>query len=239
MDGMSVTATDQTNTPSTAGWSIGDKSHYHSGGTWQIDHSDAGMFRVSAMPIPHLGASNVAATGATLTLSDYEGAWRYKYTSPAAPAGQCSSEIGAGTSTATLSNLTPGETYTFKAYSDSSCSSSNEIATAAAFTTIKLSASNVTGTGATLTLVGHSAAWRYKYTAPATPAGQCSAEISAGTSTAALTGLAPGVSYTFKAYSDSTCTSANEITDSRIGRGVRHAQAHRVQSRRHRRDADA
>ena len=156
-----------------------------------------------------LTASNIAATGATLTLAGHSTAWRYKYTVPAG--GQCSAEeIAAGTATATLSDLDENTSYTFKAYSDSSCNTEIGGASAAFTTLSSLTASNVTGTGATLTLAGHTEAWRYKYTVPATPAGQCSAEIAAGTATATPANLTPGTSYTFKAYSDSACNT--EIT---------------------------
>ena len=55
----------------------------------------------------------------------------------------------------------------------------------------------------------HTAAWRYKYTS-LTPAGTCSPEIPAGTTTASLTALAGNTRYTFKAYSHSGCST--EIT---------------------------
>ena len=69
-----------------------------------------------------------------------------------------------------------------------------------------LAASNVQATTATLTISGHSnAAWYYKYTVPATPAGSCSSVVASGTTTASLTGLTQGTTYTFAAYSDSNC----------------------------------
>ena len=67
-----------------------------------------------------------------------------------------------------------------------------------------LSVSKVSSTTATLTIAGHTGAWYYKYTVPATPAGTCSWPDRTGT--ASLTGLQPGTSYTFKAYSNNTCT---------------------------------
>ena len=71
-----------------------------------------------------------------------------------------------------------------------------------------LSVSKVSSTTATLTIEGHAGAWYYKYSVPATPAGTCSWPDRTGT--ASLTGLTPGTSYTFKAYSDNTC--ATELT---------------------------
>ena len=149
--------------------------------------SHSGRFRVSATANPILSASAVTDTSATLTLSgDHVGDWHYK--ANAAPYTGCSSAVSSGTTTATLTNLTAGESYTFKAYSDGSCS--NEItatATDADFTTLTLASSNVTDTTATLTISGHTAAWRYKYTTPT--GGTCSDEIPAGTSTADVMGL--------------------------------------------------
>ena len=69
----------------------------------------------------------------------------------------------------------------------------------------------VTATDATLRISHHSGAWYYKQTTPA--GGVCSSQIQA-TSTATttpITGLSPGTDYTYKAYSDSTCTT--ELTD--------------------------
>ena len=76
--------------------------------------------------------------------------------------------------------------------------------------TVTLSSSAITPTTATLTLANNSSTWYYKKTAP-TPAGTCSSS-QAGTVTALnLTGLSASTSYTYKAYSDSGCTTANEI----------------------------
>ena len=151
-----------------------------------------------------LAAGTPTATTNTLTIAGHTGDWYYKYTAPATPAGTCSSAVTAGTSSVNLTNLSEGTTYTFKAYSDSECTT--ELATAADFTTLaSLTASNVRAATATLTLAGHSGAWRYKYTAPATPAGTCSSEIGSGTSTASPTALTAGTTYTFKAYSDNSC----------------------------------
>ena len=75
-----------------------------------------------------------------------------------------------------------------------------------------LTASNVTATTATLTIANRTTAWHYKHTTPAS--GTCSEAVAAGTATADLTGLEPGTSYTFKAYSDSSCNSNTALTPS-------------------------
>ena len=77
-----------------------------------------------------LAASEVEATTATLTISNYIGDWYYKYTSPSG--GDCSSDA-VSTSEEDINGLSSNTSYTFKAYSDSSCST--ELATAPAFLT--------------------------------------------------------------------------------------------------------
>ena len=146
-----------------------------------------------------LTASNVTATSATLTLTGSTAAWYYKYTVPSTPAGTCTyvSAYRAGTP----GNLAPGTTYTFKAYSDSSCTT--ELATAASFTTpASLTPTTLASTSATLTLGGHTGNWYLQQTAPTL--GTCSTAIT-GT-THSLGSLTMGATYTFKAYSDSSCT---------------------------------
>ena len=86
-----------------------------------------------------LTVSAITSTGATLTIGNHGGAWRYKYTSP--NGGTCSSEVAAGTSSATVSTLTADTAYTFKAYSDGTCAT--ELATASSFTTLLAKVSNV------------------------------------------------------------------------------------------------
>ena len=154
---------------------------------------------------PTLTTSNPSATGVTLNLANYSGAWHYKYTVPTTPAGTCSGAVT--TASATVGSLTPGTAYTFKAYSDSGCAT--EIATAASFTTpASLTASAITTTTATLTLAHatHTANWSLRETAPST--GTCADKTSA---THSLSSLTAGAEYTYKAYSGSGCTTANEI----------------------------
>ena len=70
---------------------------------------------------------------------------------------------------------------------------------------VTFSAGTATAAGMTLTIDNWSAAWRYKRTAPSV--GSCSSEVSAGTSSKAVTGLDSNTAYTFKAYSDRNCSS--------------------------------
>ena len=80
--------------------------------------------------------------------------------------------------------------------------------------TLTLTASNVAATTATLTIVHHTDAWYYKATSG--PHTSCQGPVTAGTSTASLTGLTSGTSYTYSAYSDSGCSTllatASEFT---------------------------
>ena len=98
-----------------------------------------GLFRVSANPA--LTATEVAATSANLNLFNHAGDWYYKHTTPAG--GTCSTSAVSGT-TADVTELTAGTTYTFKAYSDSACAT--EIAGASAFTTLGVSVNNLAET---------------------------------------------------------------------------------------------
>ena len=87
-----------------------------------------------------LTASNITATGATLTLTGHYGNWYVKQTTPT-PAGTCSSAISGATHT--VAGLSPITAYTFAAYADSGCA--NPIARAT-FTTGGLSVSNLSET---------------------------------------------------------------------------------------------
>ena len=87
-----------------------------------------------------LTASGITASGATLTLAGHSGDWYVKKTSPT-PAGTCSAAISG--STHDLTGLLPVETYTYSAYSDSSC---NTLLATAAFTTSGVSVSNMSET---------------------------------------------------------------------------------------------
>ena len=104
-----------------------------------------------------------------------------------------------------MTGLNPGATYTYKAYSDSTCTT--EIASETFTTPASLTASSITATTATLTIAGHAGAWRYK--ADKAPHTACSSAVS--TTTKDLAGLSAGTTYTYTAYSDSTCTS--EVAD--------------------------
>ena len=81
--------------------------------------------------------------------------------------------------------------------------SAHNVATALDDEDQALAASSVASTSATLTLSNHAGAWYYRQQLP--DEGDCSSQIPARTATASLTGLAPGTSYLFAAFSDSSC----------------------------------
>ena len=194
----------QTLNPLGNGWEIGDSSGRHSaaGGWTAAPGSDSGRFSVIASVNPTLSASNVTATSAKLTLNSPQGKWHYKQTAPSA--GTCS-DAHNRTTTDAITNLAPGVEYTYKAYSDSACST--EIA-AVTLTMPTLAASNITDDGATLTLGGsYTGNWYHKQTAPS--GGTCSSTVSGTIDN--ITGLDAGASYVFEAYSDSGCTPANRL----------------------------
>ena len=152
-------------------------------------------------PAVTLTPSDATTTSLKLTIANHSGSWYYKYTTP--DGGQCSNAVS-GTTTI-VSSLSSNTSYTFKAYSDSNCAT--ELATATTVSTpapaVILTPSDATTTSLKLTIANHLGSWYYKYTTPS--GGQCSNAVS-GTTTI-VGSLSSDTSYTFKAYSDSGCTS--------------------------------
>ena len=188
--------------PSNNGWGIG-YNHYTSESNWTTD-TPADWARakfVFATSPGSLTSSGVTKSGATLTIASHSGSWYYKATS--GPHTSCSS-AQSGT-TATLSGLTAGTTYTYSTYNDSGCAT---LLATVAFTTVAvptLSAGSIGATNAVLTIANHTGNWYYK--ADTGPHTSCSSVQSGATAT--LTTLTAGTTYTYKAYSDSGCTTAN------------------------------
>ena len=112
-----------------------------------------------------------------------------------------------GTSVSGIAGYQDG-THAVAAYSDGGCKF--HIASSS-FTLLSpsLTTSGVTSTGATLNIASHSGQWWYQ--ANTGPDASCQGPVASGTSTKALTGLTGGTAYIYSAYSDSTCTSANEL----------------------------
>ena len=140
-----VTASDdETNAPSTAGWSIANVAKYKRNVTWTDEADSAtGMFRVTATENPALSAGSITTTGATLTIANYAGSWYYK--ADAGPDTTCQGPVSA--TTKTLSGLTSNRTYTYSVYSASGCADTS-LVTTAQFAAGAVSVSNLDETSA-------------------------------------------------------------------------------------------
>ena len=159
----------------------------------------------AAFTTPSFTVSNIEDTTATLAMNDYGGHWWYKADS--GPHNTCQS-VSNPRSPVSLAGLTKGTRYHYEAFSANGCAD-DDFLTDVYFTTTAtlLTASSITNNSATLTIDGHDGNWYYK--ANANPHTTCSAAQTG--STASLSSLTSGTEYTYKAYSDSTCTTANEV----------------------------
>ena len=124
----------QTAQPSDNGWDIEfahNKQHSPTERAWE-SYSDYHIVGITfeTLPAPELTASNVAVTTATLTIANHTGNWYHKHTGAGAT---CDGPVS-GT-TKSLTGLTANTTYTYSAYSDSSCTTGNLLATATGFIT--------------------------------------------------------------------------------------------------------
>ena len=163
-----------------------------------------------------LSASSVTATGATLTIANHGGgAWYYKHTNTGAT---CDGPVAAGTSSKALTGLTAGTSYTFSAYSDSTCTTGNLLATASQFTTPSLTASNVGTTTARITVAGHTGQWWYM--ADTGPHTTCQGPVASGTSYKDLTGLTAGSFYVYSAYSATGCADTVKLASAGVATAV-------------------
>ena len=207
----------QTNQPNDAGWQIGNVSYRgeqtrstsipgYPAISWDSSStSGAGMFELVVKEAASLDATDISASAATLTVSEYGGVWWYKRTSPSGSSACHRVEVGPA---ARLSGLTASTSYTYKAYDKSGCATADEIADETFSTTTasapSLAASGITATTATLTVSNHTAAWHYQ--ADTGPDTACGGPVAANTATKALAGLTAGTAYTYRAYSDSGCS---------------------------------
>ena len=125
-----TTSDNESLTPSGNGWSIANASVAKDGaGAWYVHSaSQSGQISVTAdtqsTAPPSFTASAVTDTTATLTLVGRSGAWWLKETAP--NSGTCTA--GEADYSHALSSLTQSTTYTYKAYSDSTCTDANELA---------------------------------------------------------------------------------------------------------------
>ena len=180
---------------------------------------------------PTLRASAVTQTGATLTRSHFTGTWYYK--ADKAPHTACSAaQTG---NTVALTGLTAGTSYTYRAYSDSTCTT--ELTTATTRRAVHgaeggrdAARRHDRGDGARLTIGNHGGAWwhqGYRTCRRGTAYFHClptaCTAVASGTARVTLTGLTPDAAYTWKAYSDRRCTA--EADDRRDGRGLHRCRA--------------
>ena len=151
-----------------------------------------------------LAASAVKETTATLTITGRTTAWWYKGNQAGA---RCTS-VAANTTTASLTGLTGGTSYIYKAYGAAGCNAANLISTAATVSTVGLTAESLAQASATLTIANWTAAWWYQGNQTGA---QCTS-VAQNVSTASLA-LTAGTNYIYTAYSAAGCTSANQIAD--------------------------
>ncbi len=184
---------------------------------WVADYSDGKLYTYHSPPLTRsLSADDATASSMRLTIAWHTGNWWYKYTSPSG--GQCSANPVTTASTR-VTGLAPDRTYTFAAYSDSSCSSSKLLATASALETrgSRLTLSNFSTTtnayDVTLTLanwvISKDGNWYYK-TQLSGSRGNC-VQASTNPYTVDDFSFSANETHTFSAYSDSACGSASKI----------------------------
>ena len=196
--------------PDENGWSIGFDHYRRSTPTWQAYTTSKKIAEIVFATNPSLTASSIGMTTATLTTGGYSGSWYYKHTNTGAT---CDGPVAAGTSTKALTSLTAGTSYTYSAYSDSTCTTGNLIATAAQFTT-QVSVSNLSETSDGRLFVGGAAAtnnaWATSFSVPSGSTNYILNSITA--KFGAKTSGAPG-DIAAKIYSDSSGKPGTEVAN--------------------------
>ena len=164
----------------------------------------------------------ITATGATLKIGNWQEKWYYKYTSP--DGGSCSdSAVPKGTSTKAVTGLESNTSYTFKAYSDSTCDT--ELAAASAFPTLppkpaKPTATDNVGSGkldlSSSVSGGDVDLTKWQYTTDDGTSWKPIPNIKSKTLTYTVSNLTNGTSYTFKvrAWNASGAGEKSDASDS-------------------------
>ena len=174
------------------------------------DTEDNKLYAYAAYPgLPFLTATAAGAATAQLVVGNYQGDWYYQ--ADAGPHAATCTAVGSGTTTADITGLVPGATYTYTAYQDGSCSTVLDAALPLTLPVAVLTAS-FRSTTATLTLAGWApsidGSWYYK--ADVGPhAANCSAAQTKAT--ADLTGLTAESAYTYTAYRDNNCSTVLDV----------------------------
>ena len=151
---------------------------------------------------PRLITTNVTHNNAQLALVNHTGEWWLKRTAPTT--GTCTHN----TNTQKLVFLTPGNTYTYTAYSAANCATDNQI-NSTTFTALSgvLNLTAVTHNSATLYLGTYYGDWWLKRVSES---GTCIQKNRDRTTN--LTGLLPDTTYTYAAYSAYNCYPNDQIT---------------------------
>ena len=172
-----------------------------------------GVTGQSLSETPEVVASDPSATTMKLSLARKQDSWYYKYTSPAG--GTCSAEVTQNVHR--ITGLSMGTSYSFSAYTSSTCTD-GKIGEAAATSTLSpaLSYSSVTANTATMTLsgwnAGHDGNWHFK--ADKAPYASCSSAVSGAD--VSLQNLDSETEYNFKAYRASGCADSSEIAEKKL-----------------------
>ena len=195
---------DPSNTRPTGIWSNGATM-------WVADEDDNRLYTYPNFAKNSLVGSNLGATAVTLTVSEHTGQWWYKSTT----SGMTTCTDAGSAASARVAGLTKNTSYTFTAYSNSTCTTA--IGTAALpFTTLTptLRADATTNAGEVRLIlwswnVSQDGQWHYKHN-------QSGAQCSVAQSSINITvsGLTSGTVHVFSAYSDSNCSNLIVAADS-------------------------
>ena len=176
-----------------------------------------------------LNYSAVTNTGATLELDGYTAAWWYRQIGPTM--GACTA-VAAGTTSVTLTGLSPNTAYIYGAFRAAGCAWWTESDRKQFQTTgsalKELTASSVTATGATLDisdLTGHTGAWYLRGVNQEQPYdGTTCTTVTAGSTSGSVSGLRPNKLYAFHGYASSNCTINRLTTTAWFRTSAREAQ---------------
>ena len=125
------TASSSEDTGGASGWSIANDSHYRSltsnTSVWNsfTESREIAVVGYAKTTDPTLRSSAITHNSATLTLTNNSATWYYKSTVSGAT---CSSAQAGTVTMVNLTSLSANTAYTYKAYSDSTCTTANEIA---------------------------------------------------------------------------------------------------------------